>query len=187
MSYEYNQYLDNHIANVWKAFLYIKANLDGVIQDIPGVDWDWQIRMGHDKSKLLKEEYNAYDAYFYGNDKSSETEVAFDQAFLHHIHSNPHHWQYWVLIKDDPENGNTEIVGIKMPYNYIIEMICDWWSFSWQCGDLYEMFKWYDDRKNYIKLSEKTRKHVEHILSEIKRKLDDLKELGYDLGKPDDV
>ena len=172
MSYEYNQYLDNHIANVWKAFLYMKANLDGVIRDIPGVDWDWQIRLEHDKSKLLKEEYDAYDAYFYGNDKSSEIETAFEQAFLHHIHSNPHHWQYWVLIKDDPENGNTEIVGMPIPYNYIIEMICDWWAFSWANENLYEIFAWYDDHKDNIKLHQNTRQTVEFVLGEIKKELE---------------
>ena len=171
MSYEYNQYLDNHIANVWKAFLYMKANLDGVIRDIPGVDWDWQIRLGHDKSKLLKEEYDAYDAYFYGNDKSSEIETAFEQAFLHHIHSNPHHWQYWVLIKDDPENGNTEIVGMPIPYNYIIEMICDWWSFSWSNGNLNSIFVWYDSHKDTILMEEETRKTLESILKQLKESL----------------
>ena len=59
-----------------------------------------------------------------------------------------------------------------MPYNYIVEMICDWWSFSWNSGDLYEIFNWYNEHKNYIKLSDKTRKTVEDILSKIKEKLE---------------
>ena len=36
-----------------------------------------------------------------------------------------------------------------------------------------EMFKWYDERMDYIKLSEKTRRGVENILGMIKEKLSD--------------
>lgn len=80
----------------------------------------------------------------------------------------PHHWQYWVLINDDPEEG--EIV-LEMPYCYILEMICDWWSFSWFKGNLLEIFSWYEEHKNYIKLHPNTRKLVEDILSRIQNKL----------------
>ena len=60
-----------------------------------------------------------------------------------------------------------------MPYNYIIEMICDWWSFSWRTGKLDEIFNWYDAHKDYMKLSDSTRKTVETILAMIKVKLDE--------------
>ena len=60
-----------------------------------------------------------------------------------------------------------------MPDNYIIEMICDWWAFSWSKGNLNEIFKWYDDHKEYIKLSIKTRQKVEDILYQIRKKLDE--------------
>ena len=61
-----------------------------------------------------------------------------------------------------------------MPYNYIIEMICDWWAFSWNSRNLNEIFDWYDEHKNYMKLSDATRKTVEDILSKIKKRLDGL-------------
>ena len=64
---------------------------------------------------------------------------------------------------------------MDMPYNYIIEMICDWWAFSWSNGNLYEIFGWYEEHKNYIKLSDKTRLTVELILTDIKEKLEDTK------------
>ena len=48
-------------------------------------------------------------------------------------------------------------------------MICDWWSFSWQKGDLGEIFNWYDEHSDYIKLSPKTRKTVEDILEQFTR------------------
>lgn len=61
-----------------------------------------------------------------------------------------------------------------MPIEYILEMICDWWSFSWSKDRLYEIFDWYDGHKKYIKLSKNTRKTVEDILDKIHRKLDEL-------------
>ena len=179
MSIQYDEYLTQHKNNVYRGYEWIRTNLPELL--IGSYDYDNQLMRCHDISKSDKEEYDAYDAYFYGGNRSYQVVRDFNYAWLRHIHMNPHHWQYWILMHDNAGEGTTVL---DMPYNYIIEMICDWWSFSWQCGDLYEMFKWYYDHKNYIKLSEKTRKHVEHILSEIKRKLDDLKELGYVLGKP---
>jgi hypothetical protein len=93
---------------------------------------------------------------------------AFNRAWLMHIHRNPHHWQYWVLINDEPKEGT---ILIEMPYPYIIEMICDWWAFSWIKGDLSEMFAWYKDHADYIKMHNNTRSIVEEILEMIRMKL----------------
>lgn len=60
---------------------------------------------------------------------------------------------------------------IEMPYPYIIEMVCDWWAFSWIKGDLSEMFAWYKDHEAYIKLHNNTRSIVEEILEMIRTKL----------------
>ena len=60
---------------------------------------------------------------------------------------------------------------MDMPYNYVIEMICDWWAFSWMKGDLTEIFKWYDEHKEYMKLNDKTRETVEYILDKISEKV----------------
>ena len=169
MSIQYDEYLTQHKNNVYRGYEWIRVNLPELL--IGRYDYDNQLMYWHDTSKSDKEEYDAYDAYFYGGNRSYQVVRDFDYAWLRHINMNPHHWQHWILLRDEADEGTT-VLG--MPYKYVIEMICDWWSFSWQCGDLYEMFKWYYDRKNYIKLSEKTRKHVEHILSEIKRKLDEL-------------
>lgn len=89
-------------------------------------------------------------------------------ATVMHIHRNPHHWQHWVLINDEPKEGT---IFIEMPYQYIIEMICDWWAFSWIKGDLSEMFAWYKDHTDYIKMHNNTRSIVEEILEMIRTKL----------------
>lgn len=170
MSYEYDRYLAQHKSNVQKGYRWIAENLPDLFYD--GIDYDWQIGFCHDTSKSAPDEYDAYDAYFYGNNKSYAVVQAFNYAWLHHIHNNPHHWQFWILVNDDPNEG---MVIMDMPYNYIIEMICDWWAFSWVSGNLSEIFNWYDQHKDYMKLSDQTRKTVEDILSKIKEKLDSAK------------
>jgi hypothetical protein len=50
-------------------------------------------------------------------------------------------------------------------------MICDWWSFSWQSGNLYEIFKWYEEHSKYIKLAQTTKITVEYILDNMKKSL----------------
>lgn len=166
MSKEYNEYLKEHRTNVAAAFYWIQKNLPDLLIGV--YDYERQITADHDTSKSDIEEYIAYDEYFYGKDKSYYAKQQFNKAWLRHIHNNPHHWQYWVLINDDPNEGE---VLIDMPYNYIIEMICDWWSFSFKQDKLDEIFKWYSDHKIYIKLSDYTRKQVEGILREIYKKL----------------
>lgn len=166
MSREYDNYLEQHKGNVRKGFEWFQENLPGVIENIPDVEW--HLCFNHDNSKTEPDEYDAYDKYFYGKNRSYQVVQDFNYAWLRHIHRNPHHWQYWVLINDDPDLG--EII-LDMPDIYIIEMICDWWSFSWSKGDLTEIFKWYEERKEHIKLSEKTRRIVENILNMMKEKL----------------
>lgn len=175
MSYQYDQYLIKHKANVKKGFNWLRENTPDLFgNDSDGIEW--QVCLSHDQSKTEQDEYNAYDAYFYGTNKSFSVVQEFNKAWLLHIHRNPHHWQYWVLINDDPEEGN---VCIEMPYVYVIEMICDWWSFSWDKGNLKEIFKWYEDHKDYIKLHKNTRKIVEQILSRIESELDSIAAYKY--------
>ena len=119
---------------------------------------------------IILDAVRAYDAYFYGNNRSYEVVQRYQRAWLLHIHRNPHHWQYWILIHDDMEDGELETI-LEMPYDYIIEMICDWWSFSWQSGNLYEIFKWYEEHAKYIRLHSNTKVVVEHILNKIHQKL----------------
>ena len=99
-----------------------------------------------------------------------EVKEAFKYAWLHHIHNNGHHWQHYLLVNDEPGEGT---VALDMPYYQIVHMICDWLSFSWTKGYLGEIITWYDAHKNYMKLSDKTRKTVEDILGKIKDKLDE--------------
>lgn len=168
MSKEYDTYLSNHRVNVSKGYNWLHKNLPEIFERVE--DRSEELRLYHDESKDAPDEYNAYDNYFYGKNRSYAVVMAFKQAWLEHIHRNQHHWQHWVLINDDPEEGE---VILEMSYEYIIEMICDWWSFSWAKGNLTEIFSWYEEHSKYIKLAPKTRKTVESILKKIREKLDE--------------
>lgn len=167
MSREYDLYLEQHKGNVAKGFEWLEENLPDILKNC-GDNLRWQVCIAHDQSKTESDEYEAYDRYFYGKNKSYQVMQDFNSAWLKHIHRNPHHWQYWILINDNPKEGK---IVLDMPKNYIVEMICDWWAFSWKDGNLTEIFKWYDEHKDYMKLSSKTRKTVEDILDQIKAKL----------------
>lgn len=173
MSVEYDLYLNEHRANTQKAFDWlckhvVNINSSEMKNDI--IKAIYNIKK-HDESKYSGEEYDAYDNWFYkqADNHSEQLEEEFNRAWLHHIHANPHHWQHWVLINDDAELGN---IALEMPYEYVLEMICDWWSFSWKTGNLYEIFNWYENNKGHIVLHENTRNNVESILNGIKIVLD---------------
>ena len=170
MSEAYNRYLENHKNGVRQAFEWLEQNLPeifGTADEGIITECRHSCTYAHDESKLQPDEYDAYDAYFYG-DRSYEVVNQFNRAWLRHIHRNPHHWQYWILLNDNPDEG--EIV-LDMPDVYIIEMICDWMSFSINKGDMNELFNWYDQHKDHMKLSDYTRMKVEEILNKIKDKI----------------
>jgi len=181
VSIEYDQYLVEHKSAVIKAWNWMQDHLLFEIEpwfrekynDVLFDPFDiYEISENiarHDESKTNPDEYHAYDAYFYGNNKSFAVVNDFNRAFLYHLHRNPHHWQYWVLTPDSKGEGEKLI---EIPIPYIFEMICDWWSFSWRKGDLYEIFNWWDQRKDYIRMHKRSREAVEKILQSIKEILD---------------
>ena len=167
MSDQYDRYLDQHRRNVRRGWEFLVDNLPDLFSKVDLHAMKNQI-LNHDASKNSPEEYDAYDRYFYGGNKSFRVVQDFRKAWLHHIHENPHHWQHWILVNDDPGEGE---ILLEMPLPYIIEMICDWWAFSWQRGNLSEIFSWYDEHQQYIKLAPKTREIVEDILWKLRGRL----------------
>ena len=159
---QYDEYLTEHIFNVKQAYYWI-------IKNLPAYDFDTalDIIQNHDISKYSEEEFTPYAEYFYG-DRTEHVKIDFDHAWNHHQKTNPHHWQYWVLIKD-----TGEFKCLDMPCEYMLEMVCDWWAFSWKQNNLYEIFDWYEKNKSHIMLSDTTRKMTETLLGRIKNTLSD--------------
>ena len=171
MSKEYNEYLDAHISAVKQATEWMCDNLDIVrgLGEIEMVMFRTVVRK-HDESKWNGAEYGPYDAYFYGE----RDEEAFNRAWLHHIHNNPHHWQHWLLMNDDGKYRDPDkVVALEMPKVCALEMVADWWSFSWRSGNLEEVFAWYEEHRDNIILHPKTREFVGSVLDEIRERLAD--------------
>ena len=164
MSVRYDTYLAEHTSAVQKAGEWMLSY--GIV---PFDQYDLRRKFAekladHDASKRSEEEYEAYDDYFYGKSEDKETAKAcFDYAWLHHIHQNPHHWQYWILREDEGKE-----TALEMPEEEAYHMVADWWSFSWRAEDLTTIFDWYAKHKTVMVLHDRTRKLVESILERIK-------------------
>ena len=169
MSKEYDDYLNEHIGAVRNAAAWMADNL-GIVRDMTAEEqytFDYAAQL-HDESKWGVAEYGPYDAYFYGE----RDEEAFNRAWLHHIHSNSHHWQHWLLMNDDGKYRDPDkVIPLEMPRVCALEMVADWWSFSWRSGNLEEVFGWYEEHKDNIILQPKTREFVESVLDEIHERL----------------
>lgn len=200
MSLEYEMYLKKHCEAVRNCVMWFVQRMDPkTIDDIlPNVEINTVLNnvVNHDRSKYDIEEYDAYDNYFYRDGKNSpDGKMEFDLAFLHHIHNNPHHWQHWVLIDDegDSDLDGHQVKAMDMPDNYILEMIADWWSFSYNkyleaiynnskdgeseadeeiYNNLYGIFDWYESHRDSIIFSMLTRNKVERFLDILKHYLD---------------
>ena len=78
----------------------------------------------HDLSKYSFVEFFSSARYFQGNRSPIEAEKdvkSYSLAWQHHKGHNPHHWEYWI-----DNIGTYKNTPIKIPYEYVIEMICDW-------------------------------------------------------------
>jgi Family of unknown function (DUF5662) len=131
----------------------------------------------HDWSKFLPCEWFPYVAYFYGKLPSwdeakiqcpgysycATKEAAaqrFDVAWLHHQHTNPHHWQHWILRED---SGATKL--LEMPDHFLREMVADWMGAGRVITGRWEAAKWYGRNQELIQLHSDVRKKVESLLS----------------------
>jgi hypothetical protein len=116
----------------------------------------------HDWSKFLPSEWTPYAHTFYDSDGNGQYEPHkdFDRAWNHHQKRNKHHWQYWVINRDD---GTVKC--IPMPEKYMREMISDWMGAGRTITGRWEVIEWYDKNYDKIKLHPDTRKKVNILLS----------------------
>jgi hypothetical protein len=156
---EYEEYIIAHKERVSKMADWLKENLPEIFDgcDLEAFD---EVIKEHDDSKYGEEEFEPYAQKFYKQDeygKPLEFIPGYDEAWKHHWTNNEHHPEHWL--------------GEDMPYIYILEMLCDWGSFSIDKGDLTELINYYyseakdDEEKN---LSDNTKTIIEEILDKIK-------------------
>lgn len=164
---EYLEYIDKHrigVMRAWDEILrpYLEENHPVNLSKIDKAISE------HDISKYDAEEFNAYCNYFYPSEGFDKDEAEFDLAWLHHQHKNPHHPQYWVLVRD-----SGEIVALDMPFEYVCEMLCDWHSFSLR-DPKSTAYKWWNDNKEKMTLSENTIKTIDTLIDVFKEPLEQL-------------
>lgn len=78
MSYQYDQYLQQHKTNVKRGYDWLRTNMPWIFEGKP--DSAFQTEFSHDASKSNPDEYEAYDAYFYVGNRSHAIVEAFNQA-----------------------------------------------------------------------------------------------------------
>lgn len=123
----------------------------------------------HDLSKFGIAEFVSSARYFQGDKSPIEAEkskMGYSLAWQHHMGRNKHHWQYWI----DFEQG--KMVLVKMPAEYLIEMLCDWIGAgkaynkgSWTPSTL---VNWLDSNLPNMHLHTSTRGYVDRFYSSIK-------------------
>lgn len=167
---EYNEYIELHRANVMKAFEeHMLPYLENVYDASHIVSLRNQLKE-HDLSKYDKEEYDAYAHKFYPSGSMTEESIRseFAYAWLHHLHNNKHHSQYWYIRNDTDHEDDRPL---DMPLDYIIEMLCDWGSFYYMNEEKKPGINtnstahmWWDEHNKDFSLSLKTVSIIEDLL-----------------------
>ena len=133
----------------------------------------WQALL-HDLSKYTLTELIPGVRYYQGQRSPNERErelFGYSAAWLHHKGRNRHHFEYWT----DYQPAVRRVMPVKMPYRYVVEMLCDRLAASkiYQ-GDAYtdaSAWKYYENglRVNTMIMHPKTRELLEtmlHMLAE---------------------
>lgn len=122
----------------------------------------WRLLI-HDWSKLTPAEWGPYVRSFYGpQPRTYEVKQAFDVAWLHHQHRNPHHWQHWLLRED-----SGKLKTLEIPDKFVREMVADWMGAGRAITGRWEVGEWYYKNRDTIQLHPTTRAHVELTIAEV--------------------
>ena len=127
----------------------------------------------HDWSKYSPTEFIQGVKYYQGGKRSpnygEKMAKGYSSAWLHHKGRNRHHFEYWIDVSLNKEEG---LVGNKMPVNYVAEMLCDRIA---ACevyrGKNYTSaapMEYYEFTKKYITIHPETRALLEKLLTILK-------------------
>ena len=151
-------YIEEHRANVWKAFQNI-IQIPQIREDIEklGIMEELSKRcLNHDESKYSKEEFEPSRKWYYPtcDEEKSSARDEYGKAWEHHYTVNDHHWNHWV--KDD---GEAEPMSAPALY----ELICDWTGMGYKFGN--DGYEYYHSNKESMTIHPDTRTKLESILS----------------------
>lgn len=158
----YFTYLLKHKYHVFKACCKLGIPLRGLV---------------HDLSKFNPFEFFCCASYFYANWKNKVVHVPhhpqrniapnkkYDFLWVKHKNKTKHHWQYWVSIND-----KGEVFSLPMPYKYVKEMVCDWYSANRVQQNTIDIHSWFELHKDVLYLDKQTKHYIYRVLSELKAK-----------------
>lgn len=111
----------------------------------------------HDNSKFGPTEFFSSARNFQGTRSPIDVEKekrGYSLAWQHHKGHNPHHWEYWI-----DNVGTRTNTPIKVPYEYVIEMLCDWIG----AGKVYSKDHWTNEEPYtyYMRVRDKRIIHPE--------------------------
>lgn len=138
----------------------------------------------HDWVKFLPIEWFPYVRQFYGYKPTEEEErralmlgisirtradikAAFDTAWNHHQKTQPHHWQYWVLVTDSDE---PRLRALPIPQRFVLEMVADWYGAGMAITGKPELESWFLANKSKMVLEDGTYFRVTQAIQRAKRK-----------------
>lgn len=127
--------------------------------------------LAHDMSKFGKHEFKQYARFFFnddgvkkesplknGGDYTTADDDEFISAWHHHLISNKHHWEHWVITR-----GDGTCYPIEMPCKCVWEMVSDWNGAARAKGTGTGL-DWYTRQKDKMILHDNTRHLVEAII-----------------------
>lgn len=160
----------NHLKTVVKHKCYVFQFCNKA-----GIPWRGLM---HDMSKFHPIEF--FESAKYWNGTRSPIDNAKDDkgyaiAWQHHKGHNPHHPEYWI---DNVMIPGQEPVPLIMPYEYALEMVCDWCGAS-KAYNKNKDWKPQDSLDWFYEVGSKRRIHPA-ILNFAESVLNDMVELGVD-------
>jgi hypothetical protein len=177
---EYMEYIEDHLANVRKAYqnLFV-SRMDEIETDSISNEEMKEAIMSieddvsqHDASKMGDEEFPAYRTKYYPTKQEEDNmnadpvykdhiENMCNKAWEHHFMNNNHHAKYWKVENNQFQKNNDPK---EMTLGAIIHMICDWQAMSYHFKS--NILDWYEKDADEEKgdLNYNTRKIVEEIL-----------------------
>jgi hypothetical protein len=113
--------LFGHLRTVTRHRRYVRKACFGML--IP-----WR-GLKHDLSKFSPVEFWAGVRYYTGTkspiDAEKDANGGVSYGWAHHRGHNDHHWEYWVDWNQKDASNKPMPYGVKMPYDAVIEMLCD--------------------------------------------------------------
>ena len=172
MKKEYKNFQYKRENNAWNHFVTITHHKFVVMQGCFRVGLYKQGFL-HDLSKYTWEEFRTGVMYYQGNrspNAAEKEEKGYSSAWLHHKGRNKHHFEYWTDVSTKEENW--KVIGVKMPLNYLVEMVMDRIAASkiYQ-GDKYTdsmPYEYFARSKDHIVMHPETKEMLDKILKMLK-------------------